>query len=672
MAAMLETNLASGAEIAVKQAAARRAIDWFGRAEGVLPGMRVVYANRCECWGMLGDRDADEADKARAKSIKPTTAVDHFWHGYAHHRRAEKARREGDLKLEREYYHQEIGEYAALLQLRPDHFWGYFNWSYCQFKLGNWHDALVGCCTCIRIREDFPWPYNNRGTIHLRLGELEEARQDYTKALELDNNYTEAYANRGIAYFEMGKPGEALADLDRAIELNPNYAEARAYRGMAYDKLKKPDPALADLDRAIDLDPNYAPAYEYRAEVRRGQKQYPQAVEDYCRLLELRVDKGPIYRKLADVHRDMGQGALESFASRIYKRAGSHIAQKDYAKARDDCTTVLNLFPTAKEPRFDRARLLWVHLKEFDASLADWEILARRYPDNPEPPWSIGVISMGRRQYAAAVPGLQKALEAEPDYVRAQWALAQVAAWQGDLKKALEIINPLAEKLPKDAFETLNIRGDIYRALARLDDAAADYRRLIELKPTQLETYVSLALVYEKQGTPDLAKECFEKLVAANADSAPAYLRRAAFRRAHGDFDAALEDCTRARQKDPKSVLPGLVEASILAARGEDEEAVRKAEPLLSQAPSGDGQVLYTAACVWSLAARAAAARPDKKRSAELVERYTDRAANLLQECLDKGFHDLLYPEHNRMTEDPAMGPVRQNPRVRDLLAHRR
>ena len=54
------------------------------------------------------------------------------------------------------------------------------------------------------------------------------------------------------------------------------------------------------------------------------------------------------------------------------------------------------------------------------------------------------------------------------------------------------------------------------------------------------------------------------------------------------------------------------------------------------------------------------------------MKRYTERAGTLLQECLDKGFHDLLFPEHNRMAEDPALEPVRGDLHVRDLLAHRR
>jgi tetratricopeptide (TPR) repeat protein/tRNA A-37 threonylcarbamoyl transferase component Bud32 len=649
IAGLLETELARDANAAARQDAARRAIEWFNRADHVLPGMRVVYARRSECWGTLGDRDADKADFDRAVAIKPTSAVDRFWHGYTNHRRADEARRKGDLKTAEDWYRKEIAEYASLLQLRPDHFWGYFNWANSQFELGNLHNAMVGYTACVRLRPDSPWPYNNRGSAHLRLGENEAALQDYDKALALDAEYVEARANRGMAYFKLGKPGPARADLDRAVELNPDYSMA----------------------------------YEYRAEVRHAQKQYTQAVEDYHRLLKLTANKGQAYLKLAMVHNDMGRpdAAVEDCtqalainpknAQALYARAGFQAVRKEYLAAREDCSAVLALVPRALEPRRDRANLNLKYLKDFDASLADWEELMKLQPNSFEPYYGIGIIALGRRRFDEALTALRKAVELKQDHAGALWALTQIALWQGEPKEALDVINRLAENLPPAGAETLNIRGDVYRAMGRLDEAATDYRRLIALRPELPETYVSLAMVYEKLDRPDLAKECFEKLVAANSDSAQAYLRRAAFRRAHGEFGAALEDCARAQKKDPKSVLPGLVEASILAARGADGEAVAMAEPLLARAPS-DGQVLYTAACVWSLASRAAASRPDKKEAAELAKRYTERAATLLQECLDKGFHDLLYPEHNRMAEDPALEPVRQHPWVSDLLTHRR
>jgi hypothetical protein len=61
---------------------------------------------------------------------------------------------------------------------------------------------------------------------------------------------------------------------------------------------------------------------------------------------------------------------------------------------------------------------------------------------------------------------------------------------------------------------------------------------------------------------------------------------------------------------------------------------------------------------------------PDCERANPAEDkRYTDRAAALLAEALDRGFHDLIYPEHNRMPDDPALAPVLQHLRVRALLS---
>ena len=67
---------------------------------------------------------------------------------------------------------------------------------------------------------------------------------------------------------------------------------------------------------------------------------------------------------------------------------------------------------------------------------------------------------------------------------------------------------------------------------------------------------------------------------------------------------------------------------------------------------------------VWSLASGAAAGPAE-------AQRHADRAAELLAEALDKGFTDLNYPEHNRMADEPALAPIRQHSRVRDLLSRK-
>jgi tetratricopeptide (TPR) repeat protein/tRNA A-37 threonylcarbamoyl transferase component Bud32 len=644
VAAFVEQELAAGTSAATQLKATRQALAYFNRAEKVLPGTRALYVNRAACWGKLGNKKADRADMARARAIPPTSAVDRFWHAYADHLRGDQALGKGDVKGAHAFYRKELASYAAFLQLRPDRFWGYFNWAVCHSRLGDpadLHDALVGFTASIRLRPDYAWPYNNRGTVHLRLGQLDLAVADYTAALARNDRYAEAYANRGLARLKQGK-----ADL-----------------------------ALEDLGRAVRADPGYAPAYAERAEVYRSRKRFAEAVRDYTRLIELSADKGPLYLKRAEAHRQMNRldEAIGDYDRAIalnaknalayFNRARLHAAARHFLQARDDYSAVLRLVPRAVSVYQDRAELNWLALKDFDAAVADWEQVARLLPKNPLPHRCIGEIELGRRQYGRALQALQQALERKADYTEALWAKAQVYRCQGQLKEALAVIQPAAEHLPADKPETLNIRGDIYRALGRLDDAAKDYRRLIGLRPKAPDAYVSLALVYTKQGKPEEARKCFERLVQAAPDVSRSYLCRAEFRRNRGEFQAALADCAEAARKDPGSALPPLVRASVEAARGRPERAVADAERALKKAPPNDGRVLYAAACVWSLASQKAAA--DKAKP------YADGAADFLAGAVGKGFHDLIYPEHNRMADDPALAPLRQHPRARDLLAHR-
>jgi tetratricopeptide (TPR) repeat protein len=306
----------------------------------------------------------------------------------------------------------------------------------------------------------------------------------------------------------------------------------------------------------------------------------------------------------------------------------------------------------------------WQKLKDFDAALADFEQWARLAPKDPDPHRCISAILLGRRQYGPALAALQKALDLRPGYPEAIWAQAFIHLRQGKREEALKELNPLVARLPDGPPETLNVRGDVYQALGRLGEAAADYRRMTEQKPKEPEAYVCLARVCEKQGQMALAAECFDRLVAAAPESEWAYLRRAEYRRDRGEYEAALADCDRAARLKPGSVLPALVRASVEAARGRPGPAVTEAERALAKAPRDDGHVLYTAACVWSLASRTAGDPAESKRLA-------DRAAAFLTEALDRGFHDLLYPEHNRLADDPALAPIRQLPPLRDLLGRR-
>src|SRR6185312_3265297 len=152
-------------------------------------------------------------------------------------------------------------------------------------------------------------------------------------------------------------------------------------------------------------------------------------------------------------------------------------------------------------------------------------------------------------------------------------------------------------------------------------------------------------------------------------NSADVRLRRAEYFRDQSRWDEALAECDKAATLDVQRgpSLSGLARAGVLAARGETDSSTEKADAILKQGAAGDGQILYQAACVWSLASRSAAAAGDPSKAKTLA----DRASALLAQALTVGFHSLNYQEHNRIADDPALAPILERPDVKRLLSRR-
>jgi tetratricopeptide (TPR) repeat protein len=157
------------------------------------------------------------------------------------------------------------------------------------------------------------------------------------------------------------------------------------------------------------------------------------------------------------------------------------------------------------------------------------------------------------------------------------------------------------------------------------------------------------------------AENVVAQMIAANPDSLDALLRRAEFRRSRGQWDEALSDCEQAAKVDAKSLLPGVVRASILAARGDYSRAIAETEAVL-QGARPSGQLLYAAAAVFSLSAGTA----DKTASPDAGQQHIQRAVELLAQAL--GYLDLNYQAVNRILVEPALAPLHRHAKMRELL----
>jgi tetratricopeptide (TPR) repeat protein/tRNA A-37 threonylcarbamoyl transferase component Bud32 len=613
--------------------------------------------------------------------------------------------------------------FTAAIEIDPDHAMAYVNRAIAQLKLGQTDDALADLAAALAIDAHCAEAFFNRALVAIQRNDMDVALKDLKNAIEAKPHYEEAWFRRAELYRQLQRPDDALADYAHLIEIagdatfprlrragfllelgrkqealedfeavlkqDPANRQARWSRSAVLADLNRTEDAVADLDELLQNVPDDVESLTRRAELNRKLKRNEAALADHTRLVELAHDLATNYRRRADLYREIGRpiDAIADYgevvklkpgdANAWLQRALLEYGAGQHAAARDDATKVIELAPQAAPPYQIRALTNMLTFKEYELALADWRKLAELNPKEVMANYCVGIIEMGSRRYPPALTALEKAIELKPDHVDAHWARAQTLLFQKRYDEALAEINLLVEKLAPNRPATLNSRGDIYRAMRRPGDAAADYRTFFIQRPAQpdseyiqaaINATVSLAGLLELQGKSDEAVACYEELITGNPASAAALLERAQFRRNHGRFDEALADCDAAATLDPKSALPGLARASIVAARGDHLAAVAEAENLLAGAPAHDGHVLWAAARVWSLASAAAQASGSGTAQTELAEKYADRAAGLLADALVRGFHDLIYPEHNRLALDPALAAVRRHPQVQELL----
>lgn len=502
---------------------------------------------------------------------------------------------------------------------------------------------------------------------------------------------------RGGYYETLGDKTASKADFDRAAKIEATSAVDRFWHAFAdyrraEDALQKGDGkaagnffrlAATGFAKVIEVRPeNFWAHFSWATCLPRLGDGYG-ALVGFTACTQINADVPWPYNNRGTIHfqlREFDQ-ALADFEHAIavspedvtgYVRRGTYYyVMKDFSKAKENFGVALKLQPNDMEARRSRA-VVSLLSKDLDGSFADWKEMGNLLPKSHEPNYYRGVILLGRNQYEPALAELAIALQKKPNDAQSLLARAMIYRWQGKTEEALADINLVVNKLIPNRHDYIIERADLLRALGRDAEALEDYQRCLALQSKQTDAYVGMAQVHEKQGNLMLARESYDKMVKADPAAASAYLLRAEFLRSHGEFDAAVADCDQATKIEPKSVLPGLVRAGITAARGDPTQAVSATEKLLEGAPQNDGKVLYAAACVWSLAAQAAQKQTADPKAAALAQAYSERAAKFLADVVGSCFHDLQYPQHNRLAWDPALETVRKLPQVEKLITGRK
>ncbi|HQH71223.1 MAG TPA: tetratricopeptide repeat protein, partial [bacterium] len=427
--------------------------------------------------------------------------------------------------------------------------------------------------------------------VYIRLNRWDRAEQEYRAVLERDPRQPKVYENLIALYGRMKQPGQAVALFEKLIELYPTETDYLRRLGEFYQAQGQADLAKATWRRVVKADSpasvyadlaGWFESYEYPAEAMAA---YGEALargknkEWTFRLAVLKFQDGKEEEgvKLALSVLDPPTSQAKEYA----EAAGLLQAQNHPREALDLLKTAVEKDPAALDIRQSYAKGL-MQLEQFDPALSQYQYLAGQSENEfLREQGEDGILDvykatgvLDEKQHA-----WETQLAAAPDSLELLKTLARVYSRTGHKEKAIPLYRRLAEREPEN-IEHLRVLARQYLQAKQYDEAIAAYRDLIRKDKTRLRAYSQdLLSIYLALDLKDEAVRAAEEITGAAPSDPETHLSLAQVYNTYGRAGDALREFRNAIRLKPeeKGYYEQYGEALAAAGRwGEAAEVFRK------------------------------------------------------------------------------------------------
>jgi tetratricopeptide (TPR) repeat protein len=293
----------------------------------------------------------------------------------------------------------------------------------------------------------------------------DEAIEVLKQALVVDPGARDLYNALGSAYSETGRHDEALAMFHRYLQLGPDEPNAHDSLGLGYQWAGRYDEAIQEYERALALKPNFEIAIVHLGNVYFQQGRYRAAIDQYQRYLKF----APTYAERVRAYACIA----------IVELRRGHLEQAEQA-ARQALTYNKIAYGAPYLIALEKNDLV-------KATRLKQELDQDQSNDR-------GARSSLRSSY----------------YWRGLFALKT-----GATADAVDNFKLVVRHRPRpwdlDSWE--DCLGNAYLQLGRLDEAVAEYERILKLNPNYPLVHYHLAQAYERKGQRDKARSEYEQFL---------------------------------------------------------------------------------------------------------------------------------------------------------------
>jgi tetratricopeptide (TPR) repeat protein len=317
--------------------------------------------------------------------------------------------------------------------------------------------------------------YTQLGRLLMGEGALEEAIDGFKRALVVEAEAKDVYNALGSAYSYQGRHDEAITSHQRYVSLAPKEPNAHDSLGLSYQWAGRYAEAIQEYNRALALKPEFEIARVHLANVYFQQGRYREAINEYRRYIQVAP---------SNMERARGYGCI----ARVYLQKGE-LDQAGQAAAQG-----------MKHEKTYAWESLVVALARGGRQAAEGlkEQLFERWPHTARgfrPPLRLPLYYRG---YV--------------DFKEGRWA-------EG-LEHFKEVLRQYPLTWHTDSYEDCLAKA--YLELGRLDEAIAEYERILNLNPAYPLARYHLGQAYERKGERERARAEYERFLhiwsTANSD----------------------------------------------------------------------------------------------------------------------------------------------------------
>jgi tetratricopeptide (TPR) repeat protein/DNA-binding winged helix-turn-helix (wHTH) protein len=307
---------------------------------------------------------------------------------------------------------------------------------------------------------------------HWRLGCLLEGEDQFQEAIDvlrqavmIDPEAKDIFNTLAFLNADLGRHEEATAMINRHIALAPNEPNAHNSLGLILHWAGRYDEAIAAYEKSLALDPDFDLATVHLGNAYFHQGRYRKAIDQYQRYIQIaqsQMERARGYGRIAWVYWKKGDRALAEANAR--------------RELRLEPTAVFNSVTLALDRGdFARVEQAMRRTKQFSYTSRGART-SRRYPA-----FFNGWIAFKQGRADDAVASFKQTLKHRPPI----WAT--------------------------DPYE--DCLANAYLELGRLDEAIAEYERLLRLNPNYPLAQYHLGQAYERKGDGERAREAYRNFM---------------------------------------------------------------------------------------------------------------------------------------------------------------